>query len=149
MTTTPANGGTGVAEERSEASVGQLVSAVREDVSGLIRDEIDLAKAEIRDDVKAVALGGVLVGVAGFLGVLALILLSIALAYGIVALGLAPGWAFLIVAGFYLLLAGGLVLVAKSRFGAVSGPKRARETARQAVQALRATSESRNRPSKT
>lgn len=149
MTTTPASGGFGVAEGKSEPSVGQLVSAVREDVSGLIRDEIELAKAEIRQDVKAVALGGVLVGAAGFLGVLVVILLSIALAYGLVALGLAPGWAFLIVAGFYLLLAGGLVLIAKSRFGAVTGPTRAREGARQAMKALRATSESRNTPSNT
>lgn len=141
MTTRPNVNGTEASDETSTASVGQLVAAIKDDMSGLIRDEVDLAKAEIREDVKAAGTGGALVAVAGVLGVLAFILLSIALAYGVSALGLAPGWAFLIVAGFYLLVAGALVLWAKSRFGAVKGPKRSQVAARQAVQALRATSD--------
>lgn len=138
----PSAVGAQTSDGRSDASVGQLVAAVREDMSGLVRDEIDLAKAEIRRDVKSAALGAAVIAVAGVLGVLALILLSIALAYGVAALGLAPGWAFLIVAGFYLLMAAGLGLLAKSRFGALTGPERAKKKARQAMQALRATSTS-------
>jgi hypothetical protein len=114
MTTRSTTGG-------AEMSTGQLVSAIKDDVSGLIRDEIDLAKAELRQDARAVGTGVALIAVAAVLVVLVVILLSIALAYGLTALGLAPGWAFLIVAGVYLLGAGVLGLVAKARFGSMSG----------------------------
>ena len=69
-------------------------------------------------------------GAAGFLALLAVVLLSIAAAYGLVALGLHPGWAFLIVAVVYLLVAGILAWsarrsVAKStRPSGPSGPAR-------------------------
>ena len=54
----------------------------------------------------------VLIGVAGFVGCLVLMLLSFAFAYGLITLGI-WGWAaFLIVAGVYVLLAGLAVLVA-------------------------------------
>lgn len=141
MSTRPSADSVAGSDDRSETSIGELAAAVREDVSGLVRDEIDLAKAELREDAKSVGMGAGLIAAAGVLCVFALILLSIALAYGIAALGLAPGWAFLIVAGAYLLGAGGLGWWAKSRFSLVSGPKRARVAARQAIQALRATSE--------
>ncbi|NED99208.1 phage holin family protein [Phytoactinopolyspora halotolerans] len=142
MTTGPSISGGESVDEASQASVGQLVSAVREDLTGLIKDEIDLAKAEIREDVKSAGMGGALVAAAGFLVVLAVVLLSVALAYGVSALGLGPGWAFLIVAAFYLIVAGLLGLWAKSRFSSITGPARAKVAARQAVQALRATSAS-------
>lgn len=120
------------------SSIGHLVTSIKDDLTGLVRDEIELAKAELKQDAQSAALGGGLVMVSALLGLLALILASIALAYGVSALGLAPGWAFLVVAGFYLVLAAVLVLVAKGRFGRISGPKRARTTARDAAAALSA-----------
>jgi protein-S-isoprenylcysteine O-methyltransferase Ste14 len=134
MTTRSTTGG-------AEMSTGQLVSAIKDDVSGLIRDEIDLAKAELRQDARAVGTGVALIAVAAVLVVLVVILLSIALAYGLTALGLAPGWAFLIVAGVYLLGAGVLGLVAKARFGSMSGTARAQRGAQKIMQTIRATPE--------
>lgn len=125
----------------TELSTGQLVASIKEDLSGLVRDEIELAKAEMREDARAVGLGAGLIAVAAVLAGLAVVLLSVALAYGIAALGLAPGWAFLIVAAAYLLVAAALGLLAKNKFGSVSGPKRTQRAAQQAVQALRATSQ--------
>jgi hypothetical protein len=61
---------------------------------------------ELRDDVKAAAKGGGMFAVAAALGLLAAILLSFAIVYGIVAAGLDEGWSFLIVGAVYLLLAG-------------------------------------------
>ncbi|WP_129666836.1 phage holin family protein [Phytoactinopolyspora endophytica] len=142
MVTGPGTNGMETVGETSQASIGQLVAAVREDVTGLIKDEVDLAKAELREDLKSAGIGGVLVAAAGVLVFLAVVLLSVALAYGVSALGLAAGWAFLIVAVFYLVVAGALGLWAKARFGSVKGPKRAQAAARQAVHALRATSAS-------
>ncbi|NED95801.1 phage holin family protein [Phytoactinopolyspora alkaliphila] len=125
-----------------EMSTGQLVNAIKDDVTGLLRDEIDLAKAELREDAKAVGTGVALVAVAAVLVILVVILLSIALAYGLTALGLAPGWAFLIVAGVYLLAAGALGLVAKARISGMSGTTRAKQGAQKIAQTIRTSSES-------
>jgi membrane protein implicated in regulation of membrane protease activity len=76
-------------------------------------------------------------GAAGFLGVLVVILLSIAGAYGIVALGLAPGWAFLIVSGFYLLVAAVLALIGVRAFRSVGPPERTIRTTKEIPHALR------------
>ena len=56
----------------------------------LVRSEIELAKSELKDDAKSAGKGGGMFGAAGFLGVLVVILLSIAAAYGLTALGLHP-----------------------------------------------------------
>lgn len=87
-------------------SLGELVSLASRDMSELVRAEIALAKAELRNDAKRVGIGAGMFGAAGFLGFFALLFCSAALAFGLAALGL-PVWAgFLIVGGAYVLLAG-------------------------------------------
>lgn len=81
-----------------------LVTSATRDVSTLVRDEIALAKAELRRDVKQAVTGSGLFAAAGVLAVFALIMLSFAAAYGIHNLGLELAWAWLIVGGGYLLL---------------------------------------------
>ena len=103
-----------------EPSVGSLVSLVMKDVSQLLRYELDLAKLEVKADVRRLGIGGGLFGIAAFVGCLVLMLLSFALAYGLMALGI-WGWAsFLITAGTCVLLAAaavgiGLLLVKRMR----------------------------------
>jgi hypothetical protein len=121
----------------ADPSIGRLVAGIQQDLTILVRGEIELAKAELRQSVAQGGLGGGLIGAAAFLVLLAVVLGSIALAYGLVALGLHPGWAFLIVAGFYLLLAGALGLLARNRLGRVRGPERAQKVAARVMQALR------------
>ncbi len=116
-----------------EQTVGQLVAAASRDLSTLIHSEIELAKAELRADAKAAGRGGAMLGIAGFLGVLVVILLSIAAAFGLVALGLHEAVAFLIVAVVYLLVAGALAFVGIKAVKTVKPPERsiraAKETA--------------------
>jgi hypothetical protein len=119
-----------------EPTVGQLVAAVSRDLSMLVRSEVELAKAELRDDVRSAGKGAGMLGGAGFLVVLAVILLSIAAAYGLVALGLHPGWAFLIVAGFYLLVATVLGLVGKRSLEQIKAPERTIQTAKDSAALL-------------
>lgn len=119
-----------------ERSFGRLVADATKDLSGLVRDELDLAKAELKDDVKAAVKGSGMFGAAAFLGVLAVILLSIAAAYGIVALGLHPAWAFLIVAGAWLLIAGILVLVGIRQVKKVKAPERTIQTTKESMAVL-------------
>jgi hypothetical protein len=124
----------------ADASIGRLVAGIQQDLTILVRGEIDLAKAELRQSVAQGGVGGGLIGAAAFLVLLAVVLGSIALAYGLVAFGLHPGWAFLIVAGFYLLLAGALALLGRNRLGRVRGPERAQKVAARVRQAFRPSS---------
>jgi hypothetical protein len=116
--------------DSQEETLGALFAAASRDLSTLVRSEIELAKAEVRSDVKNGVLGGALFGAAAFLGVLAVILLSVAAAYGLVALGLHAGLAFLLVAVLYLLLAALLAFVGKRAVGKVGPPERTIRTSK-------------------
>lgn len=122
----------------SEPTVGQLVANASKDLSSLIRSEIELGKTELKKTAKAAGTGAGMFGAAAVLTLLAIILLSIAAAYGITALGLHPAWAFLIVAGFYLLIGAVLVFVGMRALKSAKGPQRAIETSKESVEALKA-----------
>jgi uncharacterized membrane protein YqjE len=92
-------------------SIGDLVSVAAKDISQLVRYEIDLAKLELKQDVRRIGVGGALMVVAAFVGCLVLVLLCFALAFGLVALGIWEWAAFLIVAGLCIALAAIAVLV--------------------------------------
>jgi protein-S-isoprenylcysteine O-methyltransferase Ste14 len=125
-------------QTEDEPTVGQLVANASRDLSSLVRSEIELAKAELKSTAVAAGTGGGLFGGAAFLALLAVILLSIAAAYGLTALGLHPALAFVIVAVLYLLIAAVLILVGKRQLGKATGPQRAIETSRESVEALKA-----------
>jgi hypothetical protein len=110
--------------QQTEESLGTLFASASRDLSTLVHSEIELAKAEIKFDVKNAAMGGAMFGAAAFVGVLALILLLISAAYGLVAAGLDASIAFLIVAAVLLVVAGVLALVGKKAVGKVGPPER-------------------------
>ena len=121
----------------SEQSIGSLVSLAVSDVSQLIKCELDLAKLELKADVRRLGIGGALLGMAAFVGCLVLVLLCFALAWGLVALGIWPWAAFLIVAGTCVLLAGLAVLVGALKFRGISGLRRTRKTVQEDLSMLR------------
>lgn len=125
----------------SSASIGQLVASIKDDLTALVHDEIELAKAELKNDARSAGLGGAMIAGAAFLALVAFILGSFALVYGVHALGLALGWSFLVVAGAYLVIALVLALIAKSSFGRVSKAERTKTTARDAARALTGTAD--------
>jgi len=120
-----------------ERTIGQLVSDATRDLSDIVRHEVALAKAELKDDVAKAGVGAGLLAGAAFLGVVAFVLLCIAAALGLEAAGL-PGWAaFLIVTAVLLALAGVLALVGKKRLSAIQPPERTITTAKGSVAALK------------
>ena len=121
----------------SDQSLGDLVALAAKDVSQLLRYEIDLAKTELRTDMRRIGLAGAMAGVAAFVGCLVLVLLSIAFAYGLVALGIWTWAAFLIVAGIYVLLAGVAVGTAFLGVQRVSGLSRTRKSVTEGIEMLR------------
>jgi hypothetical protein len=118
-------------------SLGDLVALAAKDVSQLIRYEIDLAKSELMDDVQRVGLAGGLGVVAAFVACLVLVLLSIALAFGLVALGIWDWAAFLIVAGAYVVFAVLALGIAYLKLRRLSGLKKTRETVTEGLEMLR------------
>src|SRR5688572_21655160 len=82
------------AADTAAMSTGQLIASIREDLSSLVRDEVELAKAEMRESAARAGAGGALGAIGLYLIVLATVLLAIAAAYGLTGLGLHPGWAF-------------------------------------------------------
>ncbi len=88
-----------------EPTIGKLVGDVSKDVSSLIRNEIALAKSELKFSAKAGGVAAALFGAAAFLLVLAVIMLSVAIAYFIHFTGLDLAWCFLIVFVLYALIA--------------------------------------------
>ncbi|GAB2979392.1 phage holin family protein [Nocardioides montaniterrae] len=112
---------------QEEPTIGRLINDASKDLSLLIRKEIELAKSELKVSVTAGGIGAALIGVAVFLLLLGVIMLSVAIAYFIHwnGDGLALQWSFLIVFGGYTLLAVLLVLVAIRKFKKVKAPERA------------------------
>jgi uncharacterized membrane protein YqjE len=120
-----------------DQSIGSLVSLAVSDVSQLIKCEMDLAKLELKRDVTRLGIGGALIGIAGFVGCLILVMLCFALAYGLITIGIWSWAAFLIVAGVCLVLAGAAVLIGKTRFTKLSGLSKTRRTVQDDLTLLR------------
>ncbi len=130
----------------SEPSIGDLVSQAIRDVTQLVRCELALAKLELRDDVKRLGLAAGLLVIAAFGGCLILVMLCWAFAYGLVALGIWPWAAFLIVAGVLLLMALLAILVVVVKVRGVSGLGKTRQTVQEDLALLRRDDDTPARP---
>lgn len=128
--------GTVVEVVSADRSVGQLVAAATAEMSALVHDEIALAKAEIRQDVKRGAVGGGAITIAGVFALFSLPVLSFAAAYGIHNLGLGLAWSFLIVGAAFLLLAALLAGLAVMKFKKVKPPEKSIASAKETAAVL-------------
>ena len=108
-----------------EPTIGKLVVDASRDVSTLIKHEIELAKSELKVSVRAGGISIALFAAAGFLALLAIIMLSVAIAYFIHFTGLDLAWCFLLVFAGYLVVAGLLGFVGARTIRKVKPPERA------------------------
>jgi uncharacterized membrane protein YqjE len=120
-----------------DPTIGRLVADASRDISALVQSEIALAKSEIKFSAKAGGIGAAMFMIAGFLGLLIIVMLSIAVAYFLVMAGLDPAWAFLIVAGAYLLLVVILIIVGVMLIKKVRAPTKTIATAKEIPSALK------------
>jgi hypothetical protein len=126
-----------VSPEVDEPTIGRLVADASRDISALVQSEIALAKSELKVSAKTGGLAVAMFLVAGFIGLLVIILASITIAYFLTMTGLDPAWAFLIVTGVYLLIAVALVAIGYFRIKKVRAPTRTIATAKQIPAALK------------
>ena len=122
---------------RDDESIGHLIGEVAGDVSTLFRQEVALAKAELKEEAsKAVKAGGMLAG-AGFAGYMVAVLLSLALVFALGAV-MPLGWAALIVAVVWAVAGGVLYAVGRKRMKDVDPvPRQTVETLREDAQWVR------------
>ncbi|MGC4853243.1 phage holin family protein [Micromonospora sp. DT4] len=124
-------------KERTQASVGSLLGDVTRDMSTLVRKEVELAKAELREEVSQAGKAGGMFGGAGLAGFLAVLFVSYAAWWGL-SNAMDQGWAALIVAVLWAAVAGGLFLNARTQLKRARAVlPRTKQTARELPDALR------------
>lgn len=117
-----------------QASLGELVGRVTSDLQTLFRQELELAKAELRQEAVKTGKAAGMLGGAGFAGYMVAVLLSLALVF---ALGEAMdlGWAALIVAVLWAIAGAVLFAVGRGRLREVSPvPRQTAETLKEDAQ---------------
>lgn len=120
-----------------DPTIGRLVADASRDISALIHNEIALAKSELKVSVKNGGTGAGLFAGAAFLGLLAIVMISIAFAYFLSMTGLHLAWCYLIVFGVYLLIAGLLAFLGIKKVKKVKAPERAIHQAQETKQLLK------------
>jgi len=130
-------GATHPGEDLGQTSVGQLLSEISQDLSTLMRQEVELAKAEIKTEVAKAGKGAGMLGGAGFAGYLVVLFLSFAAWWGLANV-MDVGWAALIVAAIWALIGAILYLAGRSTMRRVNPkPERTLNTAKQIPDALK------------
>jgi hypothetical protein len=121
-------------------SVGQLIGEVTKDLSTLMRQELELAKAEMKVEAKKAGQGAGMFGAAGLAGLMTVIFLSIALWWALSHL-VGHSWSALIVAILWGVIGAVAFTLGKKKFQQVNPkPERTVETLQQVPGALKPNS---------
>src|SRR4051812_7919508 len=124
-------------EEPSNTSVGELIGEISDDLSKLFRQEVELAKAEIKQEASKAGKAAGMLGGAGFAGYLAVVLLSFALVFGLANV-MDAGWAALIVAVIWAAIGAALYATGRKRLKTVDPvPRRTVDTIKEDAQWLK------------
>ena len=129
-------------DKASRTSLGDLLGEVTRDLSTLMRQEIELAKAELSQSAKQAGKGAGLLGGAGYAALMAVLFLSIALWWGLGHL-IDNGWSAVVVAVIWGIIALILYLVGKKEMKAVQGAPRTVESIKQVPDAIKRNEENR------
>jgi Putative Actinobacterial Holin-X, holin superfamily III len=121
-------------------SLGEALSDVTHDISTLMRQEVELAKAEIRQSATRAGKGAGMLAGAGISGHMALLFVSVAAWWG---LGdtTGHGWSALIVAAAWLIIAAALALAGRGEIKSVSGLPRTADSVKKIPDAVKGNEE--------
>lgn len=100
-----------------DQTIADVIRSTLHDAQDLVRGEIALAKAELRQEVRRVGAGAAALGAAAVAGLIGVVFLLTAVAWGITAATGLPAWVgFGIVAVVVLIAAAVLGMMGKKRF---------------------------------
>jgi hypothetical protein len=119
------------------ASVGELIGEVAQDLSTLMRQELALAKAEVKEEASKAGKAAGMLGAAGFAGYMVLLFASIAAWWGLAEV-MAKGWAALVVTAVWAVAGAVLFTVGRQRIREVNPkPERTTQTVKEIPDALK------------
>jgi len=120
-------------EDVGQASVGELLGNVVEDVTALMRKELELARAELEAEAKKAGRAAGMFGGAGLAGWMVALFVSLAATYGLGEV-IPLGWAALIVAAVWAVIGGVLYARAKKQARQIRAPRDTIESVKEDVQ---------------
>jgi hypothetical protein len=124
-------------EDVGEVSLGRLVGDLTRDLSTLMRQELALARAELKQEASKSAKGAGALGGAGFAGSMAVLFLSIALWWALSHV-VGHSWSALIVAVIWGIVAAVLASVGRRKFREINpAPERTIDTLKNVPDALK------------
>jgi hypothetical protein len=126
---------TGALRPPQDASIGELLGAVTRDLSELMRQEVQLARAEVQESARQAGRGAGMFAGAGVAVHLALIFISLAVWW---ALGdpVGLGWAGVIVAVVWAIVALVLAMRGRAEMRRVSGLQRTTDSVKKIPNAM-------------
>ncbi|MFF3349752.1 phage holin family protein [Streptomyces sp. NPDC002779] len=117
-----------------DSSVGELLSGMASDIQTLLRQEVELAKAEIREEAGKAGKAAGMYGGAGFGGYMVALFASLAAMFALANV-MDTGWAALIVTAVWAAIAAILFVMSRSRMREVSPkPEQTVETLKEDAQ---------------
>ena len=130
-------------QQAATTSLGDLFAEVSRDVSTLMRQEVELAKAELTQSAKRAGKGAGMYGGAGVAGWFTLLFVSVALWWALGALLDNLGWSAVIVAIIWGIVAAVLFSMGKREFDRVQGAPRTVDSLKKIPETLKRNEENR------
>lgn len=129
-------------QKAAATSLGDLLGEVTQDLSTLMRQELELAKAELRQSATKAGKGAGMLGAAAYAGLMAVFFLSVALWW---ALGLLVGlgWSAVIVAALWGVIALVLFLNGRKQLKQIQGAPKTVDSLKQIPDAVKRNEENR------
>lgn len=132
-------------EPTEDRSIGEILSDVTTDLSTLIRQELELAKAELKQTATRAGTGAGLFGGAAVAGHMVLLFVSIALWWSLGML-IGHGWSGLIVAVIWAIVAAILAVTGKGQLARARGIPQTTETVAKIPDALKGDNDPSTQP---
>ncbi len=124
------------APPEEDPTIGRLVADTTRDFSTLVRDEIELAKSELKVSVKAGGISIAMFALAVFLVLLAIVMISFAFAFFLDWWFAGTATAFLLVFAVYVLIAALLGWLGIRKMKQVKAPEQTIESVKETKQVL-------------
>lgn len=133
----PLEGAHATYDKGEVSSIGALISDISGDLSTLLRQEVALAKAEATESATKAGKGAGMLAGAGVAAHFLLLFLSLALWWALAEAMDSPGWAFVIVAALWGVVAAVLAALGRKQLKKMTGMERSVDTAKRVPDALK------------
>ncbi|QOT20174.1 phage holin family protein [Paenarthrobacter sp. YJN-D] len=127
-------------EKAENLPLGELLGDLTRDVSTLMRQEVELAKVELKESATKAGKGAGLLGGAAYAGHITMLFLSIALWWALGQL-VGLGWSAVIVAVIWGIVAAVLAVKGRKELNTIKGMPRTAETVKEIPPALKPNTE--------